>query len=69
MLRVLRASSGTLDSSDDEADSETDLISFEACLPAGMQVAPQPSQSELDFKSQTAKELKGKHAMYKAVRI
>ena len=53
-----------LDSSDDDAEDESELIEFADCLPAGMQVAPPPSQEQLVFKSGTGKELKGKRIMY-----
>ena len=33
-------------------------------LPRGMSIAPPPPQSQLDFKSDAAKELKGKVVMY-----
>ena len=53
-----------LDSSDDDAEDESELIKFGDCLPAGMQVAPPPSQDQLVFKSAAGKELKGKRIMY-----
>ena len=53
-----------LDSSDYGTDDESGLITFSACLPVGMQVAAPPPQSMLEFKSDTAKEMKGKSIMY-----
>ena len=59
-----------LDSSDDEAEDGDVLASFQSAMPAGMCVAPpRPLQSQLNFKSATAKELQGKVILYNWIGI
>ena len=58
-----RAREEPLDSSDDASESD-ELATFESVLPSGMRVALAPLQAQLEFKSPTAKELKGRLIMY-----